>query len=67
MKGKITLAKLYADAQAWGMTPFVSQAPQGKYPLKFAMVLADDPHTRQVPPQGLVHKQRGYFNAHTSF
>jgi hypothetical protein len=55
-KGRSSLrsARVFATATAWGQSTFTRGAPKGKFPIKFAMVLADDPPSRQIAPQGLM-------------
>ncbi|GAC1449604.1 MAG: hypothetical protein NVSMB9_33560 [Isosphaeraceae bacterium] len=47
-------ARIFVSAEAWGESTFTRGAPPGKFPLKFAMVLAEDPLSRQIAPQGLM-------------
>ena len=51
-------AKLYASATAWGASTFTPDPPPEKFPVKFAMVVATDPVSRQVAPQGIMYFSR---------
>ena len=42
------------DRQGLGSKHLHPGHPKGKFPIKFAMVLADDPLSRQIAPQGLM-------------
>ena len=53
-RGSLRFARVFATAKAWGQSTFTRGAPKGKFPIKFAMVLADDPLSRQIAPQGLM-------------
>jgi hypothetical protein len=53
-RGSLRSARVFATAKAWGQSTFTRGAPKGKFPIKFAMVLADDPLSRQIAPQGLM-------------
>lgn len=48
----VTVAKIFASGDAWGESVFTPGAPKGKFPLKIAMVLADDAVSRAIAPQG---------------
>jgi hypothetical protein len=51
-------AKLYASATGWGASTFTPDEPPGKFPVKFAMVVATDEVSRQVAPQGVMNSGR---------
>lgn len=55
---KLTAAKIFASGEAWGESVYTIGAPKGKFPLKIAMVLADDANSREIAPQGLMGNER---------
>ena len=56
-------AKLYASATCSGASTFTPDEPAGKFPVKFAMVVATDAVSRQVAPQGVLHSGRDEYLA----
>ena len=53
-------AKIFASGEGWGESTFTMGAPKGKYPLKFAMVLAHDAYATQIAPQGVMSDRDDY-------
>ena len=53
-RGSLRCARVFASAEAWGQSTFTRALPKGKFQIKFAMVLAEDPLSRQIAPQGLM-------------
>jgi hypothetical protein len=51
-------ATLYASATGWGASTFTPDEPPGRFPVRFAMVVATDPVSRQIAPQGVMHSGR---------
>jgi hypothetical protein len=64
-KAKATFkgAKLYASAIGWGASTFTPDEPPGKFPVKFAMVVATNAASRLVAPQGVMHSSRDEYMA----
>ena len=62
-KGTFTGAKLYASATGWGASTFTPDEPPGRFPVKFAMVVASDAVSREVAPQGVMHSGRDEYTA----
>jgi hypothetical protein len=50
---RIKMAKIYASGEAFGQERFTMGAPDGRFPLKIAMVLADDDLSRNVAPHAI--------------
>jgi hypothetical protein len=51
-------AKLYSAAEGWGESVYTKTAPKGKFPVKFAMVLAEDALSHKIAPQGVMDRGR---------
>jgi hypothetical protein len=47
---RIKMAKIYASGDAFGEQRFTTGAPDGKFPLKLAMVLVEDDLSRNIAP-----------------
>jgi hypothetical protein len=47
---QVKSAKIYASGDAFGGGPFTPDAPEGTFPLKFAMVLVNDELSRYLAP-----------------
>jgi hypothetical protein len=64
-KAKATFsgAKLYASATGWGASTFTPDEPPGRFPIQFAMVVANDAVSRQVAPQGVMNSGRDEYLA----
>jgi len=62
-KGTFSGGKLYASATGWGASTFTPDEPPGKFPVKFAMVVATDAVSRQVAPQGIMNSGREQYLA----
>jgi hypothetical protein len=46
-------AKIYASGDAFGGGPFTPDAPEGTFPLKFAMILVNDELSRYLAPHAI--------------
>jgi hypothetical protein len=51
-----------AEGEAWGRGRYTGRPPEGRFPLKIAIVEADDDIARRIPPQGLIWGRGEYFN-----
>jgi hypothetical protein len=50
---RVKSAKIYASGDAFGGGPFTPDAPEGTFPLKFAMVLVNDELSRYLAPHAI--------------
>ena len=50
---RLKAAKIYASGEAFGAGPYTWNPPDGKFPLKFAMVLAEDDLARNIAPHSI--------------
>ena len=53
--GSIKRFVAYCEAQAWGHSTYTPNPPAGKFPMVFAMLLATDKISREVPPQAVFY------------
>jgi hypothetical protein len=53
VRKQVKSAKLFASGDAFGGGPYTPGAPEGTFPLKFAMVLANDELSRYLAPHAI--------------
>jgi len=53
--GEIVGFRRYGEAIAWGRSTYTPNPPEGKFPIKFAFVLAQDEMSRVVSPQAVFY------------
>jgi hypothetical protein len=62
---RVVRFRAYSEGVAWGESQFTPGAPRGRFPLVIAMIEAEDPIARTVPPQA-IWMGREYLRPHLS-
>lgn len=51
---KVSRFRGFAESKAWGAGTYTPSPPPGRFILRFAILETSDPHSKIVPPQGLL-------------
>ena len=62
LSGEVIDFKMMAEGMARGRSTYTPGPPSGDFPLKIAFILATDVAARDIPPQGMNYRLRGYLN-----